>query len=374
MSRRSLATVCCLVLPCCANAAEPSAPRYTVIKATPAPEWDLKFAAKDGWIGGDGVYSVNLGQGRILWLFGDTILGAVKDGKRVGATMVNNTIALQSAPGSDGPIRFLSGKPKDGKPTSFLSPADGTGWFWPQAAVKLGNRLYLFLPQFDRAKDPGPFGFKAIGQWLAVVENPDDDLATWRISQDKIPFAEFGTTRERSWGSAALLVKEFVYVYGFDQKKGTFWPNRTLIVARAPAGKLTDFKAWRFKTADGWSDKTSDSVALADGVATEFSVSPMPAGEGYVAVYSENGLSDRIVARFADDPAGPWSAPLHLYTAPEQARDKGLFCYAGKAHPWAASGRELVVSYCTNAWEFGRLFRDEKVYRPKFVRVELGKR
>ena len=54
------------------------------------------------------------------------------------------------------------------------------------------------------------------------------------------------------------------------------------------------------------------------------------------------------------------------------ARDKGVFCYAAKAHPWAATGNELLVSYCVNAWDFGRLFRDEAVYRPKFVRVELG--
>ena len=33
---------------------------------------------------------------------------------------------------------------------------------------------------------------------------------------------------------------------------------------------------------------------------------------------------------------------------------------------------ELLVSYCTNAWEFSRLFRDEKVYRPRFVRVRLA--
>ena len=44
----------------------------------------------------------------------------------------------------------------------------------------------------------------------------------------------------------------------------------------------------------------------------------------------------------------------------------------GEGPPWAAGGNELLVSYCTNAWEFARLFRDEKVYRPSFVRVRLA--
>jgi hypothetical protein len=30
------------------------------------------------------------------------------------------------------------------------------------------------------------------------------------------------------------------------------------------------------------------------------------------------------------------------------------------------------VSYRVNAWELGRLFRDDAVYRPRFVRVSLG--
>jgi hypothetical protein len=53
------------------------------------------------------------------------------------------------------------------------------------------------------------------------------------------------------------------------------------------------------------------------------------------------------------------------------AQDKGLFSYAARAHPWATTNHELLVSYCVNAWEFGRLWRDGQVYRPKFARVEL---
>src|SRR5262245_52956792 len=102
----------------------PSGPAVpTVLKADTAPEWHKKFAGKEGWIGGDGVYSVVLGPKRVLWLFGDTILGTVKDGKRTGATMVNNTIAIQAGPGKDAAVRFVAGKSQDGKAAAFFTPA-----------------------------------------------------------------------------------------------------------------------------------------------------------------------------------------------------------------------------------------------------------
>ena len=62
----------------------------------------------------------------------------------------------------------------------------------------------------------------------------------------------------------------------------------------------------------------------------------MAGGKGYILVYTGNGLGNRIVGRFARAAAGPWSAPMLLYRCPEMAKDKGVFCYAAKAHAWAA--------------------------------------
>ena len=89
-------------------------------------------------------------------------------------------------------------------------------------------------------------------------------------------------------------------------------------------------------------------------------------------MYTEKGLGDRVVGRFANAPEGPWSEAVLLYKCPEMVKDKGVFCYVAKARPWAAADKELVISYCVNTWDFSRLFREEEVYRPKFVRVQLG--
>ena len=283
--------------------------------------------------------------------------------------MINNTLAIQKGTGKDASIRFVTGEKKDGKAQAFLTPADGKGWFWVQAAIRVGDKLYLFLPQIEKTKEAGAFGFKQTGQSLAIVENPDDEPEKWRMKQHKIPSVEFTKGRERCWGSALLKKGGDLYVYGYVDDRTR--KHRSMTVARVPADKLIDFSSWRFHTAKGWSEKPEDAEPLADGLATEFSVSELPGGKGYVAIYTERGLSDRILGRFADAPEGPWSIPVLLYKCPEIATDKGVFSYAAKAHPWAVSGNELLVSYCVNTYEFSRLFKEDAVYRPKFVRIEL---
>ena len=335
-------------------------------RVEPAPEWNARFAGKTGWIGGDGVASAALGTDRIVWLFGDTIVGEVKHDGRAGM-MVNNSLGL-SRPGKEGSLRFYFGKEQNKKPTSFFTPADGGGWFWPLSAIRLGKKLNLFFVQVEKADAKGVFAFRPIGTWLIVIDNPDDEPQSWRIRQHKLPFARFEPKHERSWGSAVVADKDFLYVYGYIAA-GNGLDRRRLTVGRVPHGKVEDLSAWQFCSKTGWSDKATDAIGAARGLATEFSVSRLGDGR-FVLVCTENGLGDRIVGRFAKEPQGPWSEPVLLYRCPEMAKDKGIFTYAAKAHSWA-SPDTLLVSYCTNTWDFGRLFRDETVYRPRFVWVKL---
>lgn len=346
-------------------AAPPAGP--VVVKASPAPEWDARFNPKEGWIGGDAVYSVALDSGRILWLFGDTLVGKVKDGKRTGI-MVNNTIGIQAT--DKDAIHFVTERGK--KPASFFPP-QGAGWMWPQAGIYVKSRLFVFLPQVEKTKEPGAFGFQQTSQWLALVENPADEPESWRVKYRQLPMAQFSEKRQRSWGSALLTDGDEVYIYGFSERRERGSIERHLIVARAPASKLDDFPSWRYWGTAGWSEKAADSAPLADGLASEFSVTRAP-GKGYIAVYTESGLSDRIVGRCAERPEGPWSEPKLLYQCPEMGKDKGVFCYSAKAQSWATKDNTLLISYCVNSWKFADLFADDRIYRPRFIRVELERR
>ncbi|MEE4608513.1 MAG: DUF5005 domain-containing protein, partial [Desulfobacteraceae bacterium] len=75
-----------LFLAACAGLGPPPGPPTPA--AAPDPFFNRLFARTGGgWTGGDGTLSVPLGDGRTLWLFGDSFLGKVNpDGSRPADT------------------------------------------------------------------------------------------------------------------------------------------------------------------------------------------------------------------------------------------------------------------------------------------------
>ena len=65
------------------------------VKVDVHPGFDALFDNRKGWTGADGAYSLPLSDELILWLFGDTWLGDIRNGAHVNATIVNNTVAIQ---------------------------------------------------------------------------------------------------------------------------------------------------------------------------------------------------------------------------------------------------------------------------------------
>ena len=107
-------------------------------------------------------------------------------------------------------------------------------------------------------------------------------------------------------------------------------------------------------------------------VGSEFSVSWLSGRKQYAAVYAE-GIWGRIVVRLAPALTGPWGTPVEVYRCPEMGWPAKAFCYAGKAHPELTSAPdELLITYAANSWEFANLFKDARLYWPRFVRVNLS--
>jgi hypothetical protein len=343
-----------------------------VVKAEPAEALTAAFRQTDGWVGADGAYSVPLSDRRALWLFSDTLVGSVKNGKRTGVTMVNNTVGIQEGRGADLKLSFAIKRDAAGKAAAIFVPPDGKGWFWLYAGYHTGGKLHVFLPKSEHTGSGGAFGFRKVAVWLGSVDNPTADPTTWKITYAKMPFAEFDGDRSRAFGSAVVRSGDHVYVYGYDQGPGKPFPTRSLLVARAPADAITDFAGWRFLAADGaWVADPKAAAPVADRLATECSVSYLPGLKRYALVYTEHGFGEKIIGRFATVPEGPWSAPVVLYQCPEMAQNKRLFSYAAKAHPHLAGDSELVVSYCVNAFDLGTVINDATLYWPNFVRISL---
>jgi hypothetical protein len=339
-----------------------------VKSAAPAPDLDALFQRTEGWIGGDGGYSVVLAPEKILWLFSDTWVGKIRDGRRTDATIVNNTVGIQEGPGRR--VTYSIVRDLKGKPTALFVPSDGRGWFWLQAGVVERGRLNLFLNQVEKTDDKSVFGFRSIGVWLGTVANADQPPECWRVEQVKLPNVMFSDERTLTWGAAMLRVGNDLFIYGADERRGKGPPNRNLVVARVPLTSIADFAAWRYFRDGNWVEDFHNPSALANDFASECSVTQF--GNRYLAVYTDRGLSPRILGRLADHPWGPWSSPTVLYQCPEMSRDKKLFTYAAKAHPSLASGQDVVISYVVNSFDFWQVAREAKLYWPRFVRVSIG--
>jgi len=339
-------------------------PRFT---AEPLPRYDAAFDRTSGWTGGDGAYTVALGRDRVLWLFGDTFVGRVQAGRRVGSTLINNSAALQAgAEPSQDSLRFVFRRLPDGLPAAFFQPEDGVGWFWPYHGVRTPKGLFLFLLQIERAEGPAAFGFRLVSTWMGKVENPDEDPVRWIMTRQKIPWGH----AKRLFGSSVLLRDGYCYIYGTVDTSAEGWVRKRMLVARAPADRLDDFSAWRFLADGDWVSDVEQAVPVCDDVSAEFSVSYQPAVDRYVLVYTEGGLSEYIALRFARRPQGPWGQPIRVYRCPEVDWNPQIFCYAGKGHPEIGDApHELIVTYVANATDFDLLEADARLYRPRFIKI-----
>ena len=84
------------------------------------------------------------------------------------------------------------------------------------------------------------------------------------------------------------------------------------------------------------------------------------------------GLGGRILLRLAPAIVGPWGQPAEIYRCPEMKWPTKAFCYAAKAHPELADAPgELLITYAANAWNFWDLFKEPRLYWPRFGRVIL---
>ncbi len=364
-------------------------------------EWEAVFARTDGWTGGDVAATVDLQDGRILWLFGDSLIGPATDGKRAAETrMVNNAIAVHPldrrapwrAPAATA-VQFYWGR-NDGKgrPTAWIAPSQPSGdWFWPTGggiAFRSGNRTRLLLFLFRVRRDPqgkGVWNFQTAGTTLAVVDDVRAPVAEWKPRLLDIPHSTASTgvrlKTETLWGMAACRAPrqnadEPLELLIFGTRRGGLAVS-DLLVARVGSDSVEQMNAWRFWAGDppavGWTADAKRARGVADRIVSEFSIEPriQNAQAHWLLIQSELLLGRRILGRAARRPQGPWSAPAELLAVPDVGRSRQYFTYAAKGHFLISRPGEVLVTYLVNSNNFADLFNDASIYRPRFVRVAL---
>lgn len=377
----------------CGCSSQPASPPATTeapaLRAVPAP-W---FERSDGWIAADGAATIDLGDGRVLWTFGDTLIGTLKPdgGVAEGCTMVNNTFATSTR--TPDTMEFRWTRRADATAASWAqSPAqlgatDATHWLWPtgggiRVQRETGDHVVLFFSMLRRAhaEDTGDvWNFAFHGTSTVTVLNPSDPPSEWRTEVgaliDRQAQMDAGqAVRLISWGTAVIPDPEDgtrCLVYGVDV---TDVAHKRLVLARAPMETLERMDTWEFRTPTAWSPAESEAAPLGDQLMDEFSVHRQEVGgrQMYVLVHMEPFFGPRIMARFAERPEGPWSEGRPIYTCPEPASDARTIVYSARAHPELGAGPladRVLVSYCVNSTDFWYMLAHAKLYRPRMVEV-----
>lgn len=332
------------------GAAECAAVQTDFDWASPSREDDRRFEVTGpGWIGGDSTYSVQLPDGRTLWLFSDSFIGTVTSAgqPQPGMTMVHNALVTEDDAGR------LSTRTAEGPDSFFADPSEST-YYWVQDAKVEGDELIVFL---SLTKQVDEHGFEWERNAIARVSLPD--LTVTDIDEDD-------SGGSVAWGAGLMTTPTHTYVYGVEDRGGA----KHLHLARVSAGNLADPSKWEYRTEDDWTTDAARSVRLTDGVANELSVSPHK--DGYLMISSDTSqpFSPDINAWTACSPEGPWEHPQTIYETPEST-PKDHFTYNAHGQPHLSQDGELLISYNVNTFNFEELLGDPTLYRPKFITLDL---
>jgi hypothetical protein len=373
MKRRSLigsVLSCMVVLSLVACGGVPSLAPETIeppvsdlIQAEPWPEADALFRTDPKWLGSDDAYSVDLGNGRTLWLFGDTFISRSFLNTRRLSTMIRNSVGLQSGYDPSTASMQFAWRTQDGKPHSFF-PEDGEIWFWPGHGIVLEGKLFLFL-MATRSISEG-IGFEHVGWRVVSVSNPERPPSEWHLKWLETPENPFGLIVSGS----VLQMGEYVLAFSIQE------PDHTIHLVRWSLARFLneDLSGPQWWTGEehGWIPQQEllevPQPLFAEGH-NEFTAHYEPSLGQFLEIQTVGFGKADLGYRLADSPTGPWT-PLERFYRPEEYEIPDILLYAGKAHPQLV-GAGLVLTYATNILGYGRLVARDDIYYPRFFRTRF---
>lgn len=326
---------------------------------------------KRGFLGADGAASVPLSDRRILWIFGDTVLGVQKNGKREGP-MIRNSIALTDHSTPTPKVTYWWDL-ADRLPGDPFRPAaaDDPNWIWPGCGIFVGGKAYLFLTNIGRGPGEESFAFSTLGCTLFTIQNPNDAPEKWKVTQT--PF--IAANDHFNVNSAAFVEGDYVYLVGYDDGVTSRPAARSAILSRLRVSELSSAEPGNslefLSDDDSWNKSPRRLKTLFKPGPTETGVHYDPTRKRYFAA-TIKPFSSQLLLTSAEKITGPWSEPQPVYEIPQVNEAKKLHAYTTRIHPALSTGAdELVISYVVNSTDFWSMFTQMDIYYPRFIRVTL---
>lgn len=337
------------------------------------PAFDSLFVPEQrGFLGADGAATVQINENKILWIFGDTILGKNVNGERKGS-MVRNSIAIQDISGEEpGEIQYYWDL-TDGLMDSFFHPDDWleSHWYWPGCGVELDGKLYLFLSKMDSGDGPAGFAFRTINCTLFTVHNPEDDPHEWNMTQQDLDLGD----DHFNINAGAMIRDGYVWLIGYDDGPDDNPSKRSMILSRMSFESLKSddpaagLEYWTSE--ETWSSSLGNFEYLFTPGVTETSLHYDESLNRFVTI-TMVPFQDKLHVATAEKLTGPWTVHEASFTIEKLAEDENYLAYAGRAHPFLTDDNTLLVTYIINTKDFWGMFSDMDIYYPRFIRIDMN--
>jgi hypothetical protein len=328
------------------------------------PRADSLFTRDALWLGGDGAATVDLGGGRILWLFGDSFIGTDSTRDRARSVMVRNCVAVQyGRDPTSARIRFYWGQ--GGRSPHSFFPDARAHWLWPTHGLLLREGLFIFALKV-RSAETG-LGFDNFGAVAIHISNPQAEPDRWQMRYLALPV--LAVNGDSIAGVAAMLSdSSFLYAwFTFDDQLH----NAYLARWRRPLMARRELPRPEWWTAEGWAkaDSAGPQPVRQFSGASDFSVQSLDSADGLLLAQTTGFGQARVSYRTADRITGPWSEAHDLFTPAECSLPEVLI-YSANGHP-ELEGGDVVITYNVNSFDWAELIGNRAVYYPRFLRTRL---
>lgn len=328
----------------------------------------------EGYMGGDGNVSIDLGAGRVLWGFNDVIWATGAGQTRPGLPSFHNIIAIQT--GYDLSTATIAWYPQTNSAGAkyeqwpdFIS-LDGSRnplYRWTGAGCMLDDKLHVV----SGASPTGGSGIQA-GAVIEIVDNPADTPDNWQWLT--VPMAGGPQLYGQPNYSSASMVDAgdgYVYIWASSTQTASegagFYASRVLRTD-AKTGMYMNPQWWC--GVHGWAYENPDRRIVKQIV--------LPTVPWFTQMATQHQRTDgdwqftatdssHMMYALRADPDGAWGTLTSAYTLPDHG---GAIQYVGYAHPeqqWAGKNTNDVL--CSWTPGLSSISQRPETYTPKFVKL-----
>jgi hypothetical protein len=344
---------------------EPACP--PVDPAEPLTAEDLNEAYQDldlpYWQQSDVGASAVLSDGRVVWVWGDTVRQRGTDPRMIDNSILVSSGTCFSQLLTDDMAQVL---PRD--PGELSS--------WPLSVLRIDPRpgdpvdvtdvVVVFASRVQPAE--GEFAFLERGTTVAVYTVGADRVP--RLAEARYLTPDDPDVGAIHWGSGSTLDGDWIYVYGTRDTSEPHVYGRELFVSRLPVAEVVDGTALQYWDGAAWQPDASRAapvIGAVEGPAQRLSVDLL---DGRWVIFSKLGgdLADVAAVWTAESPTGPFTAQPVLDVP--FGEGTGTIQYMPLAHPDIPTDPgTMIVSVSRNFEDFADLLRTPEGAVPLFSQV-----